>query len=267
MVADARMIAASFNCHLGISTICCSFNDDGEHGWVSRAETANPGYTAKCHTYSVMSERPSLCGVILAAGESSRMGRDKALLPWPPVTPGTIASAGKTFLFSAVMALKPFTEAVIVVAGKNEDNIAPVVYASGASLVRNPAPERGQFSSLQTGLEEVLARGCEAAMITLVDHPPPNAATLRKLCASFALARSLGRWGVAPENGGKHGHPLLAGRELIDAFLRAPSSSNAKTIRDAQAQQIDYVSVADPFVTISVNTPEQYAALASSQAK
>src|SRR5580692_4449647 len=101
MVADARMIAASFNCHLKTSAICCSLKDDGEHAWVSRAEAGNPGYTAKCHTYSGMRERSSLCGVILAAGESSRMGRDKALLPWPPVTPGTIASAGKTFLSSA----------------------------------------------------------------------------------------------------------------------------------------------------------------------
>jgi molybdenum cofactor cytidylyltransferase len=251
-------------------------NHHGGNGWVSRPEPGTIGtqprdtterYGLEVYYHSVMSQRSRLCGVILAAGESSRMGRDKALLPWPPSVPGTIASAGKTFLSAAVIALMPFTEAVIVVAGKNEDKIAPVVYASGASLVRNPAPERGQFSSLQAGLDEVLARGFDAAMITLVDRPPPNPATLEQLCASFELARSLGHWGVAPEIGGKHGHPLLAGRELIDAFLTAPSSSNAKQIRDAHPLQIAYISVADPLVTINVNTPEEYAALTSSRAK
>jgi molybdenum cofactor cytidylyltransferase len=189
------------------------------------------------------------------------MGRDKALLPWPPDAPGTVASADKTLLSAAILALSPFTETVIVVAGKNEDEIAPIVYGCGASLVRNPAPERGQFSSLQAGLHEVLDRGCAAAMITLVDCPPPSAATLEQLCTSFERARSFGRWGVAPENGGRHGHPLLAGRELIAAFLAAPSSSNAGKIKDANPLQIDYVSVADPMVSTNVNTPEEYAAL------
>jgi molybdenum cofactor cytidylyltransferase len=216
---------------------------------------------------SVMNRRSSLCGVILAAGESSRMGRDKALLPWPPAVPGAVTSTGETFLSAAILAFWPYTETVIVVAGKNEDNIAPIVYASGASLVRNPAPERGQFSSLKTGLDRVLTQGCEAAMITLVDRPPPSAATLKQLCTSFELARFRGQWAVAPENGGKRGHPLLAGRELIDAFLAAPSSSNAREVRQANAQYIDYVPVADPLVTLNVNTPEEYAALASFQAE
>src|SRR5215470_16647442 len=94
-----------------------------------------------------------LGGVILAAGESSRMGRDKALLPWPkepqnavPVRPtGTIVS-------TAIDALSTHCDMVIVVAGKNEPNLRSVVYGCGAFLVQNPAPERGQFSSLQTGL-------------------------------------------------------------------------------------------------------------------
>jgi molybdenum cofactor cytidylyltransferase len=189
------------------------------------------------------------------------MGRDKALLPWPPAPLDAVASIGETFLSAAILALSPFTEAIVVVAGKNQDKLAPIVYASGASLVRNPAPERGQFSSLQVGLYEVLRRGCNATMVTLVDRPPLSAATLEKLCASFELAIALGRWGVAPENNGKHGHPLLASRQLMDAFLAASPSSSAKEIRDANAQHIEYVSVDDPFVTMNVNTPEEYARL------
>jgi CTP:molybdopterin cytidylyltransferase MocA len=189
------------------------------------------------------------------------MGSDKALLPWPPARPGTAASAGQTFLSAGVLALRPFTEKVIVVVGKNEERIAPIAYANGAVTVRNPAPERGQFSSLQVGLSEGKARGCAGAIITLVDCPPLSATTLEQLCAAFARARSLGYWGVAPENGGKRGHPLLAGDKLIEAFLTASSSSNAGKIKSANARHIDYLSVTDPSVTLNVNTPEEYAAL------
>ena len=81
---------------------------------------------------------------------------------------------------------------VLVVAGRNEANLAPVVYANGASLVINPAPERGQFSSLQTGLKEVLNQGRDAAMITLVDRPPVDAATLQQLHDAFENAVEVG---------------------------------------------------------------------------
>jgi molybdenum cofactor cytidylyltransferase len=210
-----------------------------------------------------MSRTSSLCGVILAAGESTRMGTDKALLPWPPATPGTPNSAGQTFLSAAILALRPFTQAVFVVAGKNADNLAAVVYASGALLIQNPDPGRGQFSSLQVGLHQVLARGCDGAMIMPVDRPPLSAATLEQLRSSFELALSLGRWGVAPENDGEHGHPLLANRELIEAFLRASPTSNAREVKRAHAQYIEYVAVPDPFVSANVNTPEEYEALST----
>ena len=75
-----------------------------------------------------MALSPSFAGVILAAGASSRMGRDKALLSWQ----------GKTFLLGAIQALRPLTEFVVVVAGENEANLAPIVNAEAAFLVRNP---------------------------------------------------------------------------------------------------------------------------------
>jgi molybdenum cofactor cytidylyltransferase len=210
-----------------------------------------------------MSPVSSLCGVILAAGESTRMGRDKALLPWPPAASGVAASAGETMLCASIAALKPFTDAVIVVAGNNADKLAPVVSAQAALLVRNPAPERGQFSSMQTGLSEVLARGYNAAMITLVDCPPLSAASMKHLRASFDRALEIGKWGVAPENNGKHGHPLLASRQLIDAFLSAAATSNAREVKHAYAEFIVHIAVPDSLVSVDVNTPEQYAALSA----
>lgn len=206
-----------------------------------------------------MTRTSGLYAVILAAGESTRMGTDKALLPWPPAAPGS-PPTGQTFLSAAIQALEPFSEKVIVVAGKNEANLAPVVYAIGASLVRNPEPDRGQFSSLQVGLREVLSEGRDAAMVTLVDRPPVRAATLNVLCSAFMEAASH-VWAIVPEYNGKHGHPFLVKREMIEVFLRAPSSASARDVEHQNLQHVKYVTVDDPLVTSNVDTPEEYAAL------
>src|SRR5690348_415555 len=114
---------------------------------------------------------PSLCAVILAAGESTRMGSDKALLPW----------RGTTFLASAIEAFHPWSEYVIVVAGHNAPALQPVVDSMGAYLAINRHPELGQFSSMQVGLREVLNRGRDTALLTLVDRPAPARQTLQRM--------------------------------------------------------------------------------------
>jgi molybdenum cofactor cytidylyltransferase len=209
-----------------------------------------------------MASALNICGVILAAGASSRMGRDKALLPWPP---SVDAKANQTLLAASIDALKPFTHSVIVVAGRNFESLAPLATAHDASIVQNPEPERGQFSSLQVGLKELVARRFDAAMITLVDSPPLSSASMQKLFGAFDEARPRGMWGVQPENGGRHGHPLLATRALIDAFLAEPDTSNARTVKHQHAMLIESIPVPDPLLTIDMNTPEQYSALASTE--
>jgi molybdenum cofactor cytidylyltransferase len=212
-----------------------------------------------------MSRAPSWCGVILAAGESSRMGSDKALLPWPPVT-DRVPFSGETFLSSAIRSLSSATDQVVVVVGHNEPQLAPVVYAAGGSLVRNPAPEGGQFSSLRVGLQEVLNLGRDAVMITLVDRPPVGAAVLTNLRAAFETAASE-IWAIVPEYQGRHGHPFLAGREMIEAFLKAPATATAREVERQHNQHLQYVLVDDPHVGINVNTPDDYAALLNPQAR
>ncbi|MGD1215381.1 MAG: nucleotidyltransferase family protein [Terriglobales bacterium] len=202
-----------------------------------------------------MGRTQSLCGVILAAGDSSRMGRDKALLPWPP------PALGDTFLSAAIRLFFSHVDVVLVVVGKNEAALAPVVYANGASLVVNPDPARGQFSSLRVGLQEVLNRGRDAAMVTLVDRPPVRMETIERLESAFERATTQRKWAVIPEYQGKHGHPILVGREMMEAFLRAPETSDARDVEHAHLSQIEYVPVDDPLVAINVDTPEQYAAL------
>jgi CTP:molybdopterin cytidylyltransferase MocA len=199
-----------------------------------------------------MALSPSFAGVILAAGASTRMGQDKALLQWQ----------GETFLSSAIRALQPVTELVIVVAGENQDNLAPIVNAQAGFLVRNRFPEQGQFSSLQKGLEEVLNRGRDAAILTLVDRPAAGLYTIQQLKDEF-LNSGENIWAVIPEFGGKHGHPIVIGREMIDVFLRAPAGSNARDVEHAHQDHIRYLTVGDPLVTLNVDTPEDYQKLYS----
>jgi CTP:molybdopterin cytidylyltransferase MocA len=122
-----------------------------------------------------------------------------------------------------LLAFNHFTRFNVVVAGKNADAIATVVGTCGAYLVRNPAPENGQFSS-------------------------------------FLGALTAGFWAVAPEHDGKHGHPLLANRDLIDAFLKADITGNAREVLHAHASRVVYVPVPEPLTKAGLNTPEDYAA-------
>ena len=199
-------------------------------------------------------------GVILAAGESSRMGRDKALLPWPKQGAAGSGRPAGTLLSAVIQSLSELCDMVIVVAGKNEAVLRPVVEGCGAVVVGNPAPERGQFSSLQTGLREVLDRGRDAAMVTLVDRPPPQQETLAGLVTAFAR-REHGIWAVVPDYSGTHGHPILLGREMIEAFLKAAATANAREIEHANQARVRYIPVDDPLVAANIDTPQDYESL------
>lgn len=194
----------------------------------------------------------SYAAVILAAGNSSRMGKDKALLDWH----------GKTFLGAAIESLLPFTQVVLVVGGENSETLKPVVWAQSAYLVTNPDPQQGQFSSLRVGLQEVLNRGRDAALITHVDRPPASPRTIQALQTAFAHHTNAGKWAVVPQYGEQHGHPFIAGRELIEAFLKADPTTTARAVEHANQSRIVYLPVDDANVVVNVNTAEEYAAIA-----
>lgn len=130
-------------------------------------------------------------------------------------------------------------------------------------MVVNPSPDLGQFSSLQVGLREVLNHGRDAAMVTLVDRPPVRETSIRTLTEAFNRAAQHFQWGAVPRFQGKHGHPFIAGRELIEAFLQAPPTANAREIRYRYSEKIVFVDVDDPMSVANINTPEEYSLLVS----
>jgi len=211
-----------------------------------------------------MQESIQLGGIVLATGYSTRMGIDQAMLPWPPRVSDTMEPSRQTLLSAALVAFEPFTRLNVVVAGWNADGIATSVGACGAYLVRNPTPERGQFSSLQFGLRAILEHGCNAAMITPVDCPPLCSISLERLHSAFVRATAAGCWAVVPDHDGRHGHPLFASRSLIDAFLSAPFTGNAREVLHAFDSRVVYIPVSEPLAESGLNTPEEYATSAES---
>lgn len=204
--------------------------------------------------------------MILAAGSSTRMGRDKALLPWPPVAEG--APAANTFLGAMIDLLQQVSDLVVVVAGQNATALEAIADAHSAFLVVNPQPDRGQFSSIQVGLQDVLNRGRDAAFVALVDRPPVLPGTVQTLRTAF-LNAGPGTWAVVPEisveGAPVHGHPILIGREMMEQFLRAPASANARDVEHQHRQHILYVPVADARVAANVDTPDDYERLLRSE--
>jgi molybdenum cofactor cytidylyltransferase len=192
------------------------------------------------------------CGVILAAGASTRMGRNKALLIWPPGN-----TQGSTFLSSAISALKAITGSVVVVVGRNRSELEPIATNCGACVAVNPEPERGHFSSMQIGLQEVVALGCDTAIITPVDRPPLAAEHLQELCGAYEQSAE-DAWAMIPTHDARHGHPLIAGPQLSDALLRAPVESNAHEVMSAHAAHLSYLELDDDSIALNVNTPEEY---------
>ena len=195
--------------------------------------------------------------MVLAAGRSSRMGRAKAALPID--TRDTFLSRiVRTFLDAGV-------DDVIVVLGHDADAIARsfAPYASdgvSARIVVNHEYDRGQLSSLLTGLTLVDRPGVTASLVTLVDVPLVLASTIRAVIDRY---RATGAPIVRPINGDRHGHPILIDRSLFGALRQADMNEGAKPIVRAHASPAGDVPVDDEGAFTDVDTAEEYERLIS----
>ncbi len=198
------------------------------------------------------SEFPHTPGVILAGGQSSRMGRVKALLPWP----GT----QRTFVVQVAETLRAAgARPVGVVTGAHHAAVATALQGSGISVVFNPRHAQGQLASLQHGLAWAFAETSgDWALVTLVDVPGVTGETVRLLLDAARRSTALI---VRPAIGARHGHPVVWHRETVARLAAAdPAQGGRAVVRAlAAAGQVLDVPVADTGVLVDIDTPEDYA--------
>jgi molybdenum cofactor cytidylyltransferase len=190
-----------------------------------------------------------IAAVVLAAGMSSRMGRDKALLRVP---------GGSWFLSQLASTLRAggCTEVVAVV-GAAEDAIRAAVEreAIPVRLVRNPDPARGQLSSLHAAMDWVAGSAPRALLVVPVDLPLVAPHTVGRVIAAWARS---GAPIVRPSWRGRHGHPVLFDAQLLPELRAADLSAGARTVVRAHALEACDVEVDDPGAFDDIDTPGDY---------
>lgn len=183
--------------------------------------------------------------IILAAGESRRMGRPKALLPY----------RGETFLDSLIAVLSSACSPVIVVLGHEPERIREGAgRAAQARFIVNEDYRKGQLTSLQCGLRAAPA-GVEAVLFTPVDYPAVTRGTVERLAAAL---RETGAPVVVPRYNGRRGHPVGVTRPVIADLLALPETSSAREVIHARLGEAVQLDVDDSGVCLDVDEPETY---------
>jgi molybdenum cofactor cytidylyltransferase len=194
----------------------------------------------------VTSAQRETASIILAAGASSRMGTPKALLDY----------RGETFLERLIRVLGAVTNPVIVVLGYHAARILETGVRGRAQFVINPQPERGQLSSLQTGLA-ALAPEAEGVAFIPMDCPAVREETVAHLADAF-LARDPGTLLVIPRCGDDRGHPVFAARAIAAEILALPSGAQARDVIHGHIPQTQYIDVEDRGILTDVDDPAAY---------
>jgi CTP:molybdopterin cytidylyltransferase MocA len=185
---------------------------------------------------------------ILAAGRSSRMGSPKAL----------VELEGERALARLLRIAAASSLPSLVLLGFDEAKVRAACAAglARAKVVVNPAPERGQSSSVK--LAAASLRDGEGIALWPVDHARVREATFARLLGEFR-ARAAGIEMVVPTHGRRRGHPLLASaaarREL--AALRDDEPAHVVVRRDPR--RVLHVEVDDPAVVLDFDRPEDLA--------
>jgi molybdenum cofactor cytidylyltransferase len=197
--------------------------------------------------------------VVLAAGESQRMGRNKLLLPW-----GATTVLGQTLDNLRAAAVHD----VVVVTGHEHEQVETIVRQQGPlveedgslaaasiHLVHNNDYTNGMLTSVQAAVR-ALPPTSEAILVVLGDQPMVGPETLDPLLTAYA-ATSAGL--VAPTFGGRRGNPVLIDRRYFAELLALSADAAPRALLARHPDDLLAVPVASDAVLHDLDLPEQYA--------
>ena len=190
---------------------------------------------------------PGAWAILLAAGESSRMGQLKALLPW----------RGKTLLEHQVDALlEGGAERVLVVLGHRADELHPLLESrSSAAWVLNPDYLQGKTTSIRTGLAAMDQAEVGDILLLNVDQPRSPA----DVAAVLEAHRAWGSAVTVPQYRGKGGHPIALSASLLPELLQINEETQGiKAVVRRRPDSVRRVPLDNPEILLDLNTPEEY---------
>lgn len=191
-----------------------------------------------------------IVAIILSAGESSRMGRPKALLPID----------GVRFIERIVTALQATRVGkIVVVLGHNAEEMRQKIEDLPVTLLTNPNYKNGQLSSLVTAIDSIQAGtggpDADAILVHLVDHPYISPSLVNLMIDRFY---ETGKLIVVPRYRQRRGHPVIFSRALFAELQSAPLDEGAKGVVHAHRDDTLEIDTEDAGVTTDIDTPEEY---------
>ncbi len=181
--------------------------------------------------------------ILLAAGQSTRMGSLKGLLPW-----------GEKTLFEhqlLTLVQSPITEIVVVV-GYQAEQFIKIAQHYPVRIIHNKNYHLGKCSSIITGLQAVQSRP-EMILISAIDQPA-EAGVIQQLILSLL------DYPIAiPIMNGKRGHPILFSEKLFTELLTITEETKGlRNIIQKYQNQLVEVPVHSPLIQLNLNTPHDY---------
>jgi molybdenum cofactor cytidylyltransferase len=190
-------------------------------------------------------DRPRIAVLILAAGQSRRMGKTNKLL---------VPVDGKPLLRHTVeAALASRASDTIVVTGHERPAIEAVLEGTAVRTIHNPDYALGLSTSLKAGIK-ALPPGTDAAIVCLGDMPEIDAELIDRLIDAFEPAQ--GRAIVVPTHSGKRGNPVLWGSAYFPAMAELKGDVGARHLIGQHAEAVVEVPMETGAALLDIDTPE-----------
>ena len=186
-----------------------------------------------------------ISAILIAAGESTRMGSLKPLLRWHGMT---LVEYQTSSLVTAGVA------EVVVVLGERHRLVEPYVTGPGVRAVVNQDFRLGKTMSIRAGLQSI-DPASQAVLLLAVDQPRPVTVISTVIDAHLASNALI----TSPRYQGRGGHPLVFARMLMPELqLITEEGEGIRQVIRAHGTEVNVVEIDDPIVTVDLNTPEDY---------